>query len=88
VRAIRSYRVNLAGAPHQIVRGDLHRHTELSTDGGGRNDGSLVDFFRYMLDATDMDFGAVTDHNAGGDNEYWWWYINKPSAVRSRRFRR
>ena len=77
VRAIRSYRVNLAGAPHQIVRGDLHRHTELSTDGGGRNDGSLVDFFRYMIDSADMDFGAVTDHNAGGDNEYWWWYINK-----------
>ena len=63
------------------MRGDLHRHTELSTDGGGRNDGSLVDFFRYMIDAADMDFGAITDHNAGGDNEYWWWYINKLTDV-------
>jgi hypothetical protein len=66
---------------HRIVRGDLHRHTELSTDGGGRADGSLVDFFRYMIDVADMDFGAVTDHNAGGDNEYWWWYINKLTDV-------
>jgi hypothetical protein len=24
-----------------------------------------------------MDFGAIADHNAGGDNEYWWWYTNK-----------
>jgi hypothetical protein len=77
VRAIRAHRVMMGGVPYQIVRGDLHRHTELSTDGGGRNDGSLVDFFRYMIDAASMDFGAVTDHNAGGDNEYWWWYINK-----------
>ena len=49
--------------------------------GGGRNDGSLVDFFRYMIDAADMDFGAITDHNSGGDNEYWWWYINKLTDV-------
>ena len=24
-----------------------------------------------------MDFGAVTDHNAGGDYEYWWWLTEK-----------
>ena len=81
VRRVRAHRVSLAGAEHRIVRGDLHRHTELSTDGGGRTDGSLVDFFRYMIDAADMDFGAITDHNAGGDNEYWWWYINKLTDV-------
>ncbi len=77
IRRIRDQRIAISGVEHRIVRGDLHRHTELSTDGGGRNDGSLVDFFRYMIDAAGMDFGAVTDHNAGGDNEYWWWYINK-----------
>ena len=77
VRRIRAHRVSLGGVEHHIVRGDLHRHTELSTDGGGRSDGSLVDFFRYMIDAADMDFGAVTDHNAGGDNEYWWWYTQE-----------
>jgi hypothetical protein len=77
VRRIRAHRISVGGIEHRIVRGDLHRHTELSTDGGGRQDGSLVDFMRYMIDAADMDFGAITDHNAGGDNEYWWWFTNK-----------
>jgi hypothetical protein len=35
------------------------------------------EFFRYRLDAASMDFGAVTDHSAGGDVEYWWWLIQK-----------
>ena len=60
----------------QIVRGDFHRHTELSWDGGGGNDGSLQDFYRYMIDAASMDFGASTDHQ-GGAWEYWWWYSQK-----------
>src|SRR6266702_1000383 len=49
VRAIRAHRITIGGAEHRIVRGDLHRHTELSTDGGGRQDGSMVDFSRYMI---------------------------------------
>jgi hypothetical protein len=77
VQTIREHRILIGGVEHRIMRGDLHRHTELSTDGGGRADGSLVDFMRYMFDAARMDFGAITDHNAGGDNEYWWWYTNK-----------
>jgi hypothetical protein len=59
-----------------IVRGDFHRHTELSWDGGGTNDGSLQDFYRYMIDAASMDFGASTDHQ-GGAWPYWWWYTQK-----------
>ena len=74
--AIRGYRVNVGGRPHQIVRGDFHRHTELSWDGGGAQDGSLQDFYRYMIDAASMDFGASTDHQ-GGAWPYWWWYTNK-----------
>jgi hypothetical protein len=58
------------------VRGDFHRHTELSWDGGGGTDGSLQDFYRYMIDAAEMDFGASTDHQ-GGAFEYWWWYTQK-----------
>jgi len=30
-----------------------------------------------MLDAAAMDFGAVTDHNSGGDYEYGWWLVEK-----------
>jgi len=60
----------------QIVRGDFHRHTELSWDGGGGNDGNLQEFYRYMIDAAAMDFGASTDHQ-GGAYDYWWWYSQK-----------
>ena len=74
--AMRGYRTTVAGRPVQIVRGDFHRHTELSWDGGGRTDGSLQDFYRYMIDASAMDFGASTDHQGGG-YDYWWWYSQK-----------
>jgi hypothetical protein len=56
------------------MRGDFHRHTEISPDGAG--DGSLEDYFRYMIDAAKMDTGVVTDHNAGPD-EYTWWRTEK-----------
>ncbi len=74
--AIRGYRTTVHGRPVQIVRGDFHRHTELSWDGGGVNDGNLQEFYRYMLDAASMDFGASTDHQ-GGAYPYWWWYSQK-----------
>ena len=70
VRAIRNHRVSLGGEQLQIVRGDLHRHTELSQDVGGMDDGTLPEFYRYMIDAAAMDFGASTDHQAGG-TDYW-----------------
>lgn len=70
VRAIRSHRIELGGEALRIVRGDLHRHTELSQDQGGMDDGSLPEFYRYMIDAAAMDFGASTDHQGGG-TDYW-----------------
>ncbi len=74
--AIRGYRTTVGGRSVQIVRGDFHRHTELSWDGGGGNDGNLQEFYRYMIDAAAMDFGASTDHQ-GGSYDYWWWYSQK-----------
>ena len=74
--AMRGYRTTVHGRPVQIVRGDFHRHTELSWDGGGGNDGNLQEFYRYMIDAAAMDFGASTDHQ-GGSYPYWWWYSQK-----------
>jgi hypothetical protein len=76
LRAIRAYSVDVGGRKARIVRGDFHRHTELSWDGGGAQDGSLQDFYRYMIDAASMDFGASTDHQ-GGAWPYWWWYTQK-----------
>ena len=74
VQRARAYRVQTGGVELRILRGDFHRHTEISPDGPG--DGSLEDYFRYMLDAASMDTGIVTDHNAG-DDEYTWWRTEK-----------
>jgi hypothetical protein len=76
LKAIRSYTHPISGKPMHIMRGDFHRHTELSWDGGGTNDGNLQDFYRYMIDAASMDFGASTDHQ-GGAWPYWWYYTQK-----------
>lgn len=76
LKAIRTYVAPVGGSKLRIVRGDFHRHTELSWDGGGGGDGSLLDFYRYMIDAAGMDFGASTDHQ-GGAWPYWWWYTQK-----------
>ena len=76
VRAIRAYTSNVDGKSMHIVRGDFHRHTELSWDGGGTADGNLQDFYRYMIDVAAMDYGASTDHQGGGW-PYWWWYTQK-----------
>ena len=74
VRRARAYRLTIGGSDLRILRGDFHRHTEISPDGAG--DGSLDDYFRYMIDAASMDTGIVTDHNSGLD-EYTWWRIEK-----------
>jgi hypothetical protein len=76
VSHIRAHRVTIGGQSLRIVRGDLHRHTELSQDVGGLDDGSLPEFYRYMIDAANMDFGASTDHQAGG-TDYWFFMTQK-----------
>jgi hypothetical protein len=74
VQRVRAYRIQNAGSELRILRGDFHRHTEMSNDGAG--DGSLEDYFRYMIDAAQMDTGIVSDHQEGGE-EYTWWRTEK-----------
>ena len=54
-----------------------HRHTELSLDLRGVPDGSVLDFYRYMIDVAAMDFGLISDHQYGAEREYWWWLEEK-----------
>ncbi len=75
VQRIRSYRTNVSGTDYRILRGDFHRHSDISNDGSG--DGSLEDYYRYMIDVAAMDTGIITDHNMGGDAEYNWWRTEK-----------
>lgn len=70
VERLRSYRAESEGRTYRIVRGDMHRHTDISWD--GNRDGSLFDSYRYALDAASMDYQGVADHNAGEDVEYNW----------------
>jgi hypothetical protein len=79
VARVRAERIPIAGKSLRILRGDMHRHTDLSFDGD--IDGSIWDFYRYTIDAADFDYAAVTDHNAGDDNEYFWWIIQKSNDL-------
>jgi hypothetical protein len=75
VDRVRKYRVEADGKKYQLLRGDFHRHTELSWDGGP--DGSLEDMFRYAIDASAMDWVGNADHDNGAGREYAWWLVQK-----------
>ncbi len=81
VAAIRGTKRDIGGTSHQIVRGDFHRHTEMSWDVGPGNDGSFLDFYRYMIDVASMDFGALTDHQGGGHYPFHWWLTQKSADL-------
>jgi hypothetical protein len=72
---LRSYRMRVGAQEFRILRGEFHRHTEISMDGG--NDGSIWDSFRYMLDAAAMDWVGCCDHDNGHGREYTWWLTQK-----------
>jgi hypothetical protein len=71
----RSYRPSVNGQAYRLVRGDFHRHTELSFD--GRNDGPLVDGYRYAIDAAALSWIGCCDHDDGSAREYSWWMTQK-----------
>ncbi|MBI4909135.1 MAG: DUF3604 domain-containing protein [Acidobacteria bacterium] len=91
VRRMRGYRIQAGGATYKIVRGDIHRHTEISMDGA--TDGSLWDLYRYALNAAAFDYIAVTDHNYGAwldtdepegrntDDIYQYWRTQKSADL-------
>ena len=79
VTRMRNARITAGGKGLRVLRGDMHRHTDLSFDGD--LDGSLWDFYRYTIDAAGFDYSAVTEHNAGDDIEYFWWIIQKSNDL-------
>ena len=81
VARARSYAATPGGRSLPLLRGDTHRHTEISWDGTG--DGSVLDAYRYAMDACALDFFMVSDHNqqTGVDLEYIWWRSYKLADV-------
>jgi hypothetical protein len=75
VARIRKYRLQADGKELRLLRGEFHRHCELSSDGGP--DGSLEDMFRYAIDTADLDWIGPTDHDNGQGREYSWWLTQK-----------
>ncbi len=75
VKAIRAHTIAAGGKQYKIYRGDMHRHTDVSQD--FKYDGSLIEVYRYALDAAAMDYIAATDHQTGYDQEFTWWQNQK-----------
>ncbi len=75
VKRMRDFRVS----DLKVVRGEFHRHSETSVDGG--NDGSLLDQWRYILDAGSLDWVGCCDHDNGGGREYTWWTTQKLTDI-------
>jgi hypothetical protein len=71
VKLMRQYRASAGGDQVQLLRGEFHRHTEISSD--GQRDGPIIDAYRYFIDAASMDWGGCCDHDNGGGREYSWW---------------
>nr|BAL53965.1 hypothetical conserved protein [uncultured Planctomycetota bacterium] len=75
VRRMRDYQVRVGGKTYYLLRGEFHRHTEISWDGGP--DGCLEDMFRYAIDAVAFDWIGNGDHDNGAGREYTWWLTQK-----------
>jgi len=63
----------------RIVRGEFHRHSEISMDGG--NDGSLLEQWRYAIDTAALDWIGCCDHDNGAGREYTWWITQKLTDI-------
>ncbi|MFH1921497.1 MAG: hypothetical protein ABIP48_16655, partial [Planctomycetota bacterium] len=75
LRRIREYRSTVGGKTYQLVRGEFHRHTELTSHRD--QDGTLQDMWRYAMDAASMDWIGNGDHDNGYGVEYLWWMVQK-----------
>ena len=79
IARIRDYAVTSGNTGLHVIRGEFHRHSEISMDGGG--DGSLLDQYRYIIDAAALDWVGCCDHDNGGGREYSWWIEQKLTDI-------
>lgn len=80
IQRIRDYRITAGGKTYRLLRGEFHRHTEISAHRDW--DGPLEEVWRYGLDVADMDWIGPGDHNFGGfGQDYMWWLTQKQSDL-------
>jgi hypothetical protein len=72
---MRTGRLEVNGKKLHFLRGEFHRHTEYGSHNDG--DGLLEDAWRYALDAADLDWIGVGDHDNGFGVDYYWWTFQK-----------
>ncbi len=77
VKRIRSYRISVGGKTYQLLRGEFHRHTEISAHRDW--DGPFEELWRYAYDVARMDWIGPGDHDYGYamQREYNWWFTQK-----------
>ena len=69
------------GKTYHLMMGDAHRHTDIRGHSGV--DGSVLDTYRYAMDAAQLDWMGTSDHNIVTSNwpdglrDYQWWYVQK-----------
>lgn len=75
-------RMSVAGKRYVLMLGDCHRHTDIRGHSGV--DGSVLDTYRYAIDAAQLDFLGTADHNEAvggrwpdGLRDYQWWWTQK-----------
>ena len=74
IQRTRDYRVQAGGKTYQLLRGEFHRHTELSSHRD--QDGPFEEIWRYGLDVAHLDWIGPGDHD-NGQREYPWWLTQK-----------
>ena len=79
LKRVRDHVVRAGGKTYRLLRGEFHRHTEISQDEGA--DGALEDMWRYAIDAAGLDWIGNGDHDSGGGKEYTWWLIQRSTEL-------
>jgi hypothetical protein len=75
IARVRAERVTVGGKTYRYVRGEFHRHTEVSSHRDW--DGPMEEVFRYGLDVASMDWIGPGDHDYGYGQDYLWWLTQK-----------
>ncbi|MBI1358307.1 MAG: hypothetical protein GC160_28565 [Acidobacteria bacterium] len=75
VERLRTHEITVGGKTYRILRGEFHRHSEISSHRDW--DGPLEEVWRYGLDVAQMDWIGPGDHDYGRENDYLWWLTQK-----------